>query len=111
MGQTHIYGNGQTYTPKSLPEVPHLVNGGRQTPSVARPELSLNALDDSTRKPSVLAQARTGYRRGQQRTDGLAENPHARPQDEGWPGSHSQLPGTDLIGQLWGQAFSSQLLK
>lgn len=85
--------------------------GCRQTPFVARPDLSLNALDDSTPESSVSAQVRTEHRRGQQRTDGLAENPQARPQDEGWPGSHSQLPGTDLIGQLQGYVFSSQLLK
>lgn len=59
----------------------------------------------------MSTQVKTEYRRGQQRTDGLAENPHARPQDKGWPRSHSQLPGTDLIGQLWEYAFSSQLLK
>lgn len=85
--------------------------GCRATPSVARPELSLNAVDDSTQESPVSAQVRTEHRQGQQRTDGLAENPQARPQDKGWPGSHSQLPGTDLIGQLQGYVFSSQLLK
>lgn len=88
-----------------------LRQGCRQTPSVARPELSLNALDDSTLESSVSAQVRTEHRRGQQRTDGLTETAQARPQDKGWPGSHSQLPGTNLIGQLQGYVFSSQLLK
>lgn len=59
----------------------------------------------------MLAQVRTEHSQTKKEQMGSDSIPMPHLQGEGWPDSHPQLPGMDLIGQPQEYAPSSQLLK